>query len=645
MLGQKNSKDSLQQLINSSNSNFWKIQLLNKTAESLWLQGDYKESETYLQQAFQLEEVELQKKQDIIPVLKEKAISFNNLAIVYRFLGNYSASIENHLKALEIREKINDTWGIARSNLGLGSIYDFIGKKREALNYKFRAKALFEKANDSVFVAITNNHIGGIYFDLGKLDSAKFYNGKAFVFFSKTLNISGLADASLLAGQIFENTKEYDIAIENYEAALNFKTALGSKDGIIEANYNLGTIYIKLNQLSKAQKYLESGLNLAQQVGSKIYQRDIYKAMSKIDSISGNYANSLRHYKLYVAYRDSLINEKATEKITNLKAEFENIKTEEKRKLEEEKKEIIRKQNEQQQKSIIYGVSAGLLFVCGILLLLYRSFRLKKQSNVLLQEKNNLIEEKQKEIKDSINYAERIQRSFLASKKHLDANLSEYFIFFKPKDIVSGDFYWSANLINNNFAFIVADSTGHGVPGAIMSLLNITSLEKSIEIYTEPSDILNSTRKIIIDRLKKDGSTEGGKDGMDCALFVFDFKNMKLKIAAANNPVWIVRNAEIIEIKPDKMPVGKHERQEISFKQIEVELQKGDIIYALTDGYPDQFGGENGKKFMIKNLRKLILSNANLPMNEQKAELEKKFTEWIGNIEQVDDITVVGIKV
>jgi ligand-binding sensor domain-containing protein/serine phosphatase RsbU (regulator of sigma subunit) len=262
----------------------------------------------------------------------------------------------------------------------------------------------------------------------------------------------------------------------------------------------------------------------------------------------------------------------------------------------------------------------------------------------IIQEKK-IVEQHRKEIIDSITYAERIQRSFIATKEILNENLNDYFVFFKPKDIVSGDFYWASKLNNGHFALATADSTGHGVPGAIMSLLNITSLEKAIETETQPSDILNVTRKIIIERLKKDGSAEGGKDGMDASITVYDLQNMKLIIAAANNPVWIMRGAEIIEIKADKMPVGKHDKDYVSFTQQEVAIQTGDVIYTLTDGFSDQFGGAKGKKFMIKNLRDLLAANHQLSMQEQRELLEKTFTNWAGNLAQVDDVTLIGVRV
>jgi ligand-binding sensor domain-containing protein/serine phosphatase RsbU (regulator of sigma subunit) len=299
------------------------------------------------------------------------------------------------------------------------------------------------------------------------------------------------------------------------------------------------------------------------------------------------------------------------------------------------------------------------------------------------EKQKELIEEKHKEITDSINYAERIQRSFLATSEMLDKNLKDYFVFFRPKDVVSGDFYWAAELNNGNFAFSCADSTGHGVPGAIMSILNISSLEKSVEKETEPHIILYQTRRIIIDRLKKDGSEEGGKDGMDCSLLVIDKDKTQLSFAAANNPVFIVRptviaseertkqsvaeeeiaslptvarndengsvarndDYQLFEYKPDKMPVGKHDKENEPFTLHTLPLQKGDIIYALTDGFPDQFGGEKSKKYMIKNLKNLLLQIAHLPMPEQEQKLAEEFTSWKGSNEQVDDVCVIGVRI
>ena len=258
----------------------------------------------------------------------------------------------------------------------------------------------------------------------------------------------------------------------------------------------------------------------------------------------------------------------------------------------------------------------------------------------------HIVEEKHKEITDSINYAERIQRALLASKKMLDENLSNYFILFKPKDVVSGDFYWAAKLSNKQFVLVTADSTGHGVPGAIMSIVNIASLKAaSLQGITSPDLLLNETRRLVIENLKNDGSAEGGKDGMDGSLLSFDFKNNILYCASANNPVWIIRSKELIEIKADRMPIGKHDKDQFPFTLQTQNLQKGDLIYTLTDGFADQFGGVSGKKFMYKQLQNFLLAIANEPLETQKQKLNDVFDNWKGNLEQVDDVCLIGIRV
>ena len=307
---------------------------------------------------------------------------------------------------------------------------------------------------------------------------------------------------------------------------------------------------------------------------------------------------------------------------------------------------------------------AYLLYSIGILSFLVLIFKwrvanLKNHQKILekkiedatedIKQKKNVIEEKHKEITDSINYAERIQRSLLASKKMLDENLNDYFILFKPKDIVSGDFYWATKTIDSNgtenFVLVTADSTGHGVPGAIMSILNMACLDKSVtKGIVSPDLILNETRKLVIEHLKNDGSPEGGKDGMDGSLLSFDFKNNMLTCASANNSIWIIREKELIEIKADRMPIGKHDNDSIPFRLHSINLQKDDVVYTLTDGFPDQFGGGSGKKFKSKQLQDILISISHEPMKIQKQKLADIFDSWKGNLEQVDDVCIIGIK-
>ena len=306
------------------------------------------------------------------------------------------------------------------------------------------------------------------------------------------------------------------------------------------------------------------------------------------------------------------------------------------------------------QKTILYLAAFLVLIIAIALFIAYKGNKNKQRANTLLSQQKleiehqrELVEEKQKEILDSINYAKRIQYSLLASDKLLSENLPEHFLFFKPKDVVSGDFYWGSKLSSDNFVLVTADSTGHGVPGSIMSMLNISCLNEAINAdkLTQPSDILNSTRSKIIDHLSNDGSAEGGKDGMDCSLVSFDFKNRKLVYAAANNPVWIIRDKTFIALVADRMPVGKHDRDSTPFTKQEFELQSGDMVYTLTDGFPDQFGGPKGKKFKYKQLEELLISISHESMEQQKKKLNEVFENWKGNLEQVDDVCVIGVRV
>jgi serine phosphatase RsbU (regulator of sigma subunit) len=304
------------------------------------------------------------------------------------------------------------------------------------------------------------------------------------------------------------------------------------------------------------------------------------------------------------------------------------------------------------QKNVISIIA--ILSAVGIILLLFtiRSNNQRRKANKLLSEQKNeiekqkhLVDEKQKEILDSINYAKRIQTALMANSNMMQANLKEHFVLFKPKDIVAGDFYWAARL-PDSFIYITADSTGHGVPGAFMSLLNISKLNDAInQKITRPDLVLNEVKTGIIRALNPEGSSEESKDGMDAILCKLDLKNMKLQFAAANNSFCIIRHKTIINCKADKMPVGKSHDDNSVFTFNEINLEKGDMIYTFTDGYGDQFGGPDGKKFMHKQLRKIFAEVSELPINDQKEIITQRFEAWKGALEQVDDVLVIGVRV
>ena len=265
-------------------------------------------------------------------------------------------------------------------------------------------------------------------------------------------------------------------------------------------------------------------------------------------------------------------------------------------------------------------------------------------------ERTTELQQKNQHITDSIHYASRIQRALFTSEKYIGNQLKEYFIFFKPRDIVSGDFYWAYAPIQSadkqTFLIGCFDCTGHGVPGAFMSILNISFLNEAViekEIY-EPHTIFNYVRKSVINALNPDGKTDT-QDGMDAVLCAIDLKNNILTASCANNPLLIVRRKQLLEFNADKMPVGLHVGEQNPFTLHSSQLEAGDAIYLFSDGYSDQFGGEKKKKFMTGRFKELLLSISEKTMSEQKEILQKTFNDWQGEQEQVDDVLVIGIRI
>jgi serine phosphatase RsbU (regulator of sigma subunit) len=278
---------------------------------------------------------------------------------------------------------------------------------------------------------------------------------------------------------------------------------------------------------------------------------------------------------------------------------------------------------------------------------------LEEQRNMLSEANANLttayseIEEKNRHIEDSIRYAKRIQNAILPPDQYVKRLFEDYFILYIPKDIVSGDFYWVSH--NDNRVYIAAvDCTGHGVPGAFMSIVGHDRLNYAVNVAEaeHPSDILNSLNKGVTDTLRQTRSEISVKDGMDIALLSFDFDNDLLEYAGAFNPLYHIRDNELLQVPADKFPIGAFVGEELNkFQNNEIKLKKGDIFYVFSDGYADQFGGPKNKKFMTKRFRDMLLEIHKKPMNEQKETLTSTIKKWMGEAPQVDDILVIGVKI
>jgi serine phosphatase RsbU (regulator of sigma subunit) len=324
--------------------------------------------------------------------------------------------------------------------------------------------------------------------------------------------------------------------------------------------------------------------------------------------------------------------------------------------LEKKKEAEIQKQKNREQKIIFISLIIVLIFMSGIIFLVVRGYINKKRVSETTLLQNYKLEKIYKEITDSITYAKRIQSAILPSEKLIKTYFPDSFILYKPKDIVAGDFYWF-EVINDLVFFAVADCTGHGVPGAMVSVICHNALNRGVKEFNlkKAGEILDKTREIVIAEFEK--SEEDVKDGMDISLCVFNIVTKSLIWSGANNPLWIIRknvdesneqlnelNGSLVEFKGDKQPIGKYAHSKL-FTTLEINLYKGDEVYMFTDGFQDQFGGEKGKKFKALKMREMLLSIKQISMNEKKNVIDDSLEKWKGNLEQVDDVCIIGVRI
>ncbi len=573
-----------------------------------------------------------------------KASAISNKGFIYEDFGDIPKAIEHYTAAMKIQEQIKDDEGVANTLINLGVVNEYQEEIAKALEYYKKAYDIQLKINDKRGAAFSLNNIGGLYEKKHDYQNAINYHLRALKLRQELGDKKNIAQSLNNVGANHFFMHQYEKAIDCYEQSLKLRTEMGDRPGICNSYENFAKIYSEQNEFLKAESCGLKALEIAKELhfpevieGSSQVLYVVYKKMNRPDK-------ALAMHELYTTMKDSIRNDDT--KKASLKSQLQYVYDKKMvadsvRTLEEKKVINAQLHEERTKKYALYG---GLFLVVCFALFVLNRFKISQKQKAIIQEQKYVVEEKHKEITDSINYAERIQRSLLASKQMLAVNLNNYFVVFRPKDVVSGDFYWATKLSNGNFVTVTADSTGHGVPGAIMSIVNIASLKEAVSKgITSPDALLNETRHLVIENLKNDGTDTGGKDGMDASLLSFDFNAKTLYCANANNPVWIIRDNELMEIKADRMPVGKHDKDTLPFTLHTVNLQKGDMVYTLTDGFPDQFGGEKGKKFKYKQLQDLLLSLSHEPMEIQQQKLNNAFDTWKGSLEQVDDVTIMGI--
>jgi len=618
-----------------------------------------------------------------------------NIGVVYAEQNNYPLALEYYFKALKIAEELRNKNLIGYEFRNIGNTYLDQADYGQALDYYLKASKVAEDLKDKKMQAFTFGCIGNMYRTQGN-------GSQALDYYFKSLKIAeGFGDKNAIAanisniGIVYADQANYPQALDYNFKALKMAEELGDKSGIVTCLGSIGPLYIKIGKYKEAEQYLKKAIALADSIGALDYLRQFEISLSQLYDDTKKYNLALIHYKKSVALKDTIFSQENKKQLVRKAMNYEFDKKTEAIKAENEKQQAIAEEKNRQQKIVIWSVLVGLLLVVVFSGFIFRSLRItRKQKNTIEVQKNEvskqkeaadnqriiaeglrevsekqkeLVEEKQKEIIQSITYAKRIQTALLTSDGYIKEHLpAEHFVLFKPKDIVSGDFYWAISIApfpgwdmgsnkiklpsttkkQNTFYMMTADCTGHGVPGAFMSMLNISYLHENIveRGIRLPHDILNSQRKEIIEALNPAGSIEESKDGMDCTLCVYDFDKMLLHFASANNPLWLVRNQELTEYKADKMPVGKYSEEMRSFTLQTIALQKGDVIYTSTDGFADQFG-VTGKKLMKKKMKEELLKIHQQPMDEQKEYLDHFFESWKGNHEQVDDVTVIGVRI
>lgn len=592
-----------------------------------------------------------------------RSATYGNTGLVYHKQGNYATAIDKYLTAVKLADELGDKKLLSVHYGNIGIVYMNQEKYEKALDFYNKSLKLKEELGNKGGIAITLNNIGIVHKDMGHYPEAIAVYTRALAINEEMKSKAGIGFNLANLAIVYGLQKEYDKALEYNFKAIAIKEELGDQNGICLAQASIGHIYTLLKKYADAEKYLLMANGMAQRLKSLELLKETHQYLYELYEAQNKPALALEQHKKYIWFKDSINSEESIKQQTSAELNYEFEKKQAVEHAAQEQKDALSKEEKEKQDVIFYATIVVLAIVSVFLFLLFNRFKITQKQKKVIEQKEketqkqneiisnqkNLVEEKHKEITDSINYAERIQRSFLATRETFAQQFSDYFVFFRPKDIVSGDFYWAASTgsdTDKKFLLATADSTGHGVPGAIMSIVNISCLKEAvIQGIASPDLILNETRRLVIENLKNDGSKEGGKDGMDCSLLSFDLQNSVLHVAAANNPVWIVREKTLIELKPDRMPIGKHDKDYAPFTLHKRDLQKGDVIYTLTDGFSDQFGGNGGKKFKAKQLQDLLLSISSQPMAYQQQLLGEVFDQWKGSLEQVDDVTIIGIRI
>ncbi len=665
--------DSLTNLLKHAKPDTNKVNILFNISEVCEVNDVLK----YAQESFELAEK--------LEYKKGMANAQNNMAYSYNNDGNPSLALQFYKNSLAIREELNDSVGIGLSLNNVGDIYETQGEILKALEYYQKALAVQEKINDMLNLPATLDHLGTIFRSQKNFTSALEYYKKGLFINERNNYLPGIALSYNNISLVYLEQGNYSKALYCNQKSKNILEKINDKVGIARSLNNIAGIYVKMQNTDKALEFFRQSLAITEEINFKkgtlitlngisiIYlkKNDLKKALeyglrahalsmesespSNISSTSANlceifqangeFKKALEMHILFTRMSDKINNREAQKVL--LQIEFN--KKEQIAKLEQEKKDAAMRQEKRQQRWILLVVIAFLLSLIIFTFILFNRFKINQRQKKIIEEKNH-------EVMDSIKYAKRIQTAILATEAQIKQTFKNSFLFYLPKDIVAGDFYFFEATDTHVF-YAAADCTGHGVPGALVSVVCSNALLRCVNEYklTSPGEILDKARELVIENFKKSG--QDVKDGMDISLIAMDkaFLNTpkkQVEWAGANNSLLYIKENQIVETKANKQPIGQVDNP-VPFKTHVIELNEGDCLYLYTDGFADQFGGPKGKKFKRRPLNELLASISHLLPEKQVQELNLAYENWRTSdnergekceFDQVDDICIIGIK-
>ncbi len=587
-----------------------------------------------------------------------QSITILYLANTYSSKGDHSTAIEYYFKGLGTEEKLQTPSNLHFYLNGIGVLFTTQKNYSKGLEYLLKAKDIAERTNNHKYFSTIYNNIGWRYMLVGKNDSAYYFLDLAVKASERSKNLYALTFPLHNLGELFVTLKKYNKAYQYTIQSYEISKAQGFKDRMVANLITLGDIDLRQNKFASAENYLKQGLLLSRQIQAKIHIKDVSFLLSNLYEKQELYKNACTFYKLFSTTKDTILNQKNSKIIAEMNTRYTAEKKEReiellKKNEDIQKLELAKKRDElNTQRTLSISIGGGFLLLMMTAVLLFGQYQLKKKANnelqlayTLIEEKNALIERSNIMITDSITYAKRLQDAILPLDTDLEKLFSNnFFVFYQPSQIVSGDFYW-CSVQGDKILFVVADCTGHGVPGAFMSMIGNTLLNEIVHEHrvTDTKKIAELLDEKIIHSLRQhEGSQK--YDGMDISICCIDKIKKEIRFTGARHNMYVY-TTHLQKIKGNPFSIGGAQQQNSKvFTSQTIDYSEHMNLYFLTDGYCDQSGGTGNKRFSSKRFELLLAEMHDADMADQKEKLKMAFENWKADTKQRDDVLVVGIK-